>query len=186
MSINFNLTCSGESLLEVFYRDRKRWSYTFQSCALLSRFENIEGTIRKKVRSEDTDTTRRDIFITERCLDTDLNVFTKMLRHEESINQLEFDIYYRLFSHLKSTSTPLGGIIYVSTDPNNCLKRIGGRNRSGEESISLEYLESLHKCQTEWISSCDLPILKNKDTGTIAKDLSTFINKITGIPEAVK
>lgn len=187
MGINFNLTCSGESLLEVFYRDRKRWSYTFQSCALLSRFENIEGTIRKKVRSEETDApARRDIFITERCLDTDLNVFTKMLHHERSIDQLEFDIYYRLFSHLKSTSTPLGGIIYVSTDPNNCLKRIADRNRSGEESISLEYLESLHKCQTDWISSCDLPILKNKDTGAIAKELSTFINKIIGIPEAAK
>lgn len=187
MGINLNLTYSGESLLEVFYRDRKRWSYTFQSCALLSRFENIEGTIRKKVRSEKTDTpARRDIFITERCLDTDLNVFTKMLRQEGSIDQLEFDIYYRLFSHLKSTSTPLGGIIYVSTDPNNCLKRIAGRNRSGEESISLEYLESLHKCQMDWISSCDLPLLKNKDTGAIAKDLSTFINKIIGIAEAAE
>jgi hypothetical protein len=31
-----------ESLLEVFYADQRRWSYTFQNCALLSRFKNIE------------------------------------------------------------------------------------------------------------------------------------------------
>ena len=35
----------GENMLEVFYRDRKRWSYTFQNCALLTRFQNIETEI---------------------------------------------------------------------------------------------------------------------------------------------
>ena len=106
-----------------------------------------------------------------------------MLRHEGSIDQLEFDIYYRLFSHLKSTSTPLGGIIYVSTDPTNCLQRIAGRNRPGEENISLEYLESLHSCQTEWLTSCDVPILECKDADAIVKDLSMFINNLLDIPE---
>ena len=182
-----NLTLIGESLLEVFYRDRTRWSYTFQSCALLSRFQNIERTIQNKILSENPDKiTARDVFITERCLDTDLNVFTKMLHHEGSMDQLEFDIYFRLFSHLKSTSTPLGGIIYVSTDPNNCLKRIAGRNRPGEEKISLEYLENLHRCQTEWLSSCDVPILDCSDTDAIAKDLSTFIKKIIDTPEVIR
>ena len=171
-------------MLEVFYRDRTRWSYTFQSCALLSRFQNIEETIRNKTLLDRSDkSVKRDIFITERCLDTDLNVFTKMLRDEGSIDQLEFDIYYRLFSHLKSSSTPLGGIMYVSTDPINCMQRIAGRNRPGEEKISLEYLESLHSCQTEWLSSCDVPILECKDTDAIVKDLSVFINNLLDIPE---
>ena len=31
----------GVSLLELFYGDQRRWSYTFQNCALLSRFQNI-------------------------------------------------------------------------------------------------------------------------------------------------
>lgn len=34
-------TDEGENLLELFYKDQKRYSYTFQNCALLSRAMNI-------------------------------------------------------------------------------------------------------------------------------------------------
>ena len=36
----------GESLLEIFYADKKRWSYTFQNCALLSRYNLIEEAVK--------------------------------------------------------------------------------------------------------------------------------------------
>lgn len=41
-----------ESLLEVYYKDRKRWSYTFQSCALLSRFQNLNNALKKSETSK--------------------------------------------------------------------------------------------------------------------------------------
>ena len=39
---------ANENMLEVFYKDRKRWSYTFQNCALLTRFQNIESAIAER------------------------------------------------------------------------------------------------------------------------------------------
>jgi len=72
----------GDSLLQLFYKDRTRWSYTFQNCALLTRFQNIETAIaafRLSAAAPGPDPVaegRRQVFITERCLDTDFQVST--------------------------------------------------------------------------------------------------------------
>ncbi|KAJ1413067.1 P-loop containing nucleoside triphosphate hydrolase protein, partial [Ochromonadaceae sp. CCMP2298] len=133
-----------ESILEVFYKDRKRWSYTFQNCALLTRYQNIENAVRDasimgKVGPQ--------VFLTERCLDTDYHVFTKMLCDEGSIDKMELHLYHRLLSQLKSTATPLSAIVHVNTSPEECATRIRERARSGEDAISLDYLQSLDKHQ---------------------------------------
>jgi deoxyadenosine/deoxycytidine kinase len=171
-------------LLEVFYKDRKRWSYTFQSCALLSRFQNIENSIKQRAsslestKSSASKVVEREVFITERCLDTDFHVFTKMLRDEMSINKLEFEIYDRLYQHLKSTSTPLSAIIHVSTDPEECLKRIASRNRAGEKEITREYLTNLEICQSAWITSCSVPVLRSDQPSVILSEVESFIKMI--------
>jgi deoxyadenosine/deoxycytidine kinase len=145
----------GNSMLEVFYKDRKRWSYTFQNCALLTRHQYIEAAV-KNMR---TSVTGNHVFLTERCLDTDFHVFTKMLRAEGSIDKLELDLYLRLLTQLKSTATPLSAIIHVNTPPLVCAERIKMRSRSGEDSISMDYLTALDQRQTEWIASETLPTL---------------------------
>jgi deoxyadenosine/deoxycytidine kinase len=171
-------------LLEVFYKDRKRWSYTFQSCALLSRFQNIENSIKQRssllesTKSSAMEVVEREVFITERCLDTDFHVFTKMLRDEKSINKLEFEIYDRLYQHLKSTSTPLSAIIHVSTDPEVCLKRIASRNRAGEKEITQEYLTNLEICQSAWITSYAVPVLRSDQTSVILSEVEDFVKMI--------
>eukprot|EP00599_Poterioochromonas_sp_BG-1_P010145 CAMPEP_0173154476 /NCGR_PEP_ID=MMETSP1105-20130129/13506_1 /TAXON_ID=2985 /ORGANISM="Ochromonas sp., Strain BG-1" /LENGTH=301 /DNA_ID=CAMNT_0014070665 /DNA_START=124 /DNA_END=1029 /DNA_ORIENTATION=+ len=152
----------GESILEVFYKDRKRWSYTFQNCALLTRYENIE----KKVHAVQRQSNDKGIhiFLTERCLDTDLHVFTKMLLEEGSITKIEIELYERLLRHLRATATPLSAIIHVNTLPSLCKDRIAIRGRSGEEAITLDYLESLNKYQSKWIESSHIPTLSTEST----------------------
>jgi deoxyadenosine/deoxycytidine kinase len=73
----------GESILEVFYRDRKRWSYTFQTCALLTRYQNIELAVNHERMLGKMGNL---VFLTERCLDTDYQVFTKV-----------FDVYVYVY-----------------------------------------------------------------------------------------
>jgi deoxyadenosine/deoxycytidine kinase len=173
-----------ETLLEVFYKDRRRWSYTFQSCALLSRYQNIERAI--KSRSGEGWSSKpgqhERIFITERCLDTDFNVFTKMLNDEGSIDMLEFDIYQRLFQHLRATSAPLAGIIHVDTDPIECMRRIEGRSRGGEGGITVEYLQSIDKYQRLWIESTSVPVLKLKGEGG-SHELSSVVAFIQSLED---
>lgn len=152
----------GKGILEVFYHDRKRWSYTFQNCALLTRFENIEKKI-NDVRAKSNDIGAH-IFLTERCLDTDYYVFTKMLCDEGSISKMEIELYERLLNHLRNFSTPLSAIIYVNTPPDVCKDRILKRGRSGEEEITMDYLNSLNFYQSQWIESTHIPVLNVNST----------------------
>jgi len=137
----------GTNLLECFYADQRRWSYTFQNCAVLSRFRNIEKAIKEKGNG------KSNIFITERCLDTDYQVFAKMLVDDKNIDALEFALYERWFNLLKETATPLSAIVYIDTPPEVCKQRIIGRGRAGEDGIPIDYLNKLTLFQNTWIDS---------------------------------
>lgn len=137
----------GTNLLECFYADQRRWSYTFQNCAVLSRFRNIEKAIKEKANG------KSNIFITERCLDTDYQVFAKMLVDDKNIDALEFTLYERWFSLLKETATPLSAIVYIDTPPEVCKQRIIGRGRAGEDSIPMDYLNKLTLFQNRWVDT---------------------------------
>ena len=131
-----------QSILEVFYEDRKRWSYTFQNCALLTRYQEIEAAITAAKVSFATSSandvnycTSPKVFLTERCLDTDYHVFTKMLKADGSLNSIELQLYERLLKQLKTTATPLSAIVHVNTSPIVCMDRIKSRGRAGTQHI---------------------------------------------------
>lgn len=164
----------GESILEVFYKDRHRWSYTFQNCALLTRFQNIESAVAK---ARNSGKVGKHVFLTERCLDTDFHVFTKMLKEEGSIDKLELDLYIRWLHQLKATATPLSAIVHVNTEPSVCAERIKQRSRGGESAISMDYLENLNHHQTTWVDSADLPVFKTNLSDV--SQVEGFIEKLT-------
>jgi deoxyadenosine/deoxycytidine kinase len=87
---------AGESLLEVYYKDRKRWSYTFQNCAFLTRVRGISKAIKdwKESCILNPENAKHNIFITERCVDTDYNVFAKMLHEDDSLNLMEWNMMH--------------------------------------------------------------------------------------------
>lgn len=147
------LNDDGRDLLTTFYGDTNRYAFTFQVCALLSRYQVIS----KHLTACDSE---NEVFITERCLHTDYKVFAKKLREDGSINKLEFSVYEKYFQHFSETMAPLDAIIYVNTLPDKCLQRIKQRARPGEENISIQYLDSLHKWTDEWIGSTNLPVVR--------------------------
>lgn len=143
----------GNSLLELFYQDKKRWSYTFQSSAYITRYTNMTQAIKR------WDNTKTNVFITERCLLTDRYVFAEMLRDDKDLNVLEWNLYTKWFDNF-SSMCPVHGLIYVNTDFNTCNERIKSRGRKGEEHIPVSYLESLETQHNKWLSNCNLPILE--------------------------
>lgn len=46
---------------------------------------------------------------------------------------------------------PFFRIVYLRTDPEVAYERIGQRGRSEENSIKLEYLQSVHKYHEDWL-----------------------------------
>lgn len=176
----------GENLLEVFYRDNKRWSYTFQNCAVLSRFLNIRKAIDNWYRdvAVNPDAARSNVFITERCIETDFNVFAQMLREDGCLDGIEWDLYKKWYKLLQDT-VRVSAIIYVNTDTDVCIQRIAKRGRQGEENIPAEYMKRLHEFHLKWIDRMTVPVLAyrnhhtadSKKTNTV-KDVLAFIKDV--------
>ena len=138
----------GTNLLELFYQDKKRWAYTFQNCAILTRLKNIKEAVKAGHK----------IIITERSILTDKYVFAEMLRCAGDMDPLEWELYESWFD-IFGKEYPVSGIIYVSTNANISKERIQIRNRIGEENINIEYLEALDIQHKKWIENTNIPVL---------------------------
>jgi len=145
---------TGKNLLELFYEDKKRWAYTFQNCAILTRLKNIKEAV------EDLDANGKgpQVILTERSVLTDKYVFAQMLRDSGDIDDLEWELYDSWFS-IFSKQHQVNGIIYLSTSSTTSKDRIHIRNRQGEDRIQLDYLDALDRQHKQWIESTDIPVL---------------------------
>jgi len=143
-----SLQYEGKNLLELFYQDKKRWAYTFQNCAILSRLKNIKDAV---------DAGHKTI-ITERSILTDKYVFADMLQSTGDMNSLEWQLYESWFQ-IFGKEYPVNGIIYISTSSATSKDRIINRNRSGEENIDMEYLNALDIQHKKWIENTSIPVL---------------------------
>jgi deoxyadenosine/deoxycytidine kinase len=154
---------NGTTMLEKFYADQEKYSFSFQMMAYISRLKLLRdivteiknkqyGFIKKKTQEmftnfeeeEDYITPPKYIIITERSLYTDKMVFAKMLFDTNKIEYINYQIYLNWFNTF-AEEYPVHKIIYVRADPETCYKRISIRNRQGEDNIPLEYLKSCHK-----------------------------------------
>jgi deoxyadenosine/deoxycytidine kinase len=137
------------NILDYFYKDQQRWSYTFQMNAFISRMKQIEPYANQDI-----------IVVCERCVYTDRNVFAKMLHDDNSLDKLEWDLYRQWYRFLiQSSNVEVEGIIYVNCSPNKCLERISHRAREGESVIPLDYLSNLHNYHKNWIENTTVPVL---------------------------
>lgn len=132
----------GKNILQYFYGDMTRWSYTFQNVALLTRIQNIERALHANPTAK--------FFLMERSYLTDRNVFAKMLHRDGKMSDLEMNIYMKWYDHF-TTKYPIDTILWLDTNVQTCIERIHRRNRSGEEGISEEYLTHLDSAHREWL-----------------------------------
>lgn len=132
----------GNTILSKFYGNMKRYSFSFQMMAYISRLSALKETIRKNPNK---------IIITERSVETDKNVFAKMLYDSENIEEIEYQIYLKWFDEFIK-SVPVTGYIYVRTSPEKSQERILKRNRDGEV-VSLDYLKNCHNYHEQWMEN---------------------------------
>ena len=145
---------SGKNLLELFYEDKRRWAYTFQNCAILTRLKNIK----EAVEELDNNGKGPQVILTERSVLTDKYVFAQMLRDSGDIDQMEWELYDSWFT-IFSKQHQVNGIVYLSTSSTTSKERIHIRNRQGEDRIHLDYLDALDRQHKSWIESTDIPVL---------------------------
>ena len=122
------------TILEKFYANQKDYSFSFQMMAYISRLVLLKEAVKNNPTA---------IFISERSLFTDREVFAKMLYKSGFIEEVNYKIYLRWFDSF-SSEFPLHKVIYVKADPQVCFDRIKKRSRTGESNIPLTYLENCH------------------------------------------
>jgi deoxyadenosine/deoxycytidine kinase len=163
----------GKSLLELFYEDKRRWAYTFQNCAILTRLSLLKNAM--------TSTTKK-IIITERCVLTDRYVFADMLHESGDIDGLEWDLYLKWFDTF-ATDLPIRGIIHLTTSVGTSAGRIVKRGRHGEEHIPLDYLAALDAQHDKWISQTNMSVLQlsTEETVPVCENLERIRQFVDGL-----
>ena len=164
---------NGMTMLEKFYADQTKYSFSFQMMAYISRLKILRDTIRNHPERPIT-------IITERSLNTDKMVFAKMLYDSGKIEHINYQIYLSWFDTF-SAEYPVQKHIYVKTDPEICHKRIHIRSRNGEDNIPIDYLVSCgeyHDDMMEMVEGDKLVLDGNVDIYENTEVLSEWIDTI--------
>ncbi len=133
----------GHNLLDQFYRDPKRWGYTFQTYAFITR-------VMQKERAEQVN--NFGVQIVERSVFSDRYCFAQNSHELGFMTAMEWELYKEWFEWvLHNYIKPPQGFIYLRTNPDICYERLKKRNRHEEETVSLEYLQSLHNKHEAWL-----------------------------------
>lgn len=153
---------NGQNLLEIFYNDKLRWSYTFQNVAYISRMDKIIDAINNS---------KKKYIILDRSLEADLNTFAKMLYDEKFISEIEWNAYnkWNNFFCKHFGNKFVHKILYLRCDPEISYERTCLRNRNSEKSIPLKYLELVHQYHDNWL-------LEKKNNILIINANDDFIN----------
>jgi deoxyadenosine/deoxycytidine kinase len=127
---------NGITILEKFYENSEKYSFSFQMMAYISRLKVLKDAV-KNIKP----TSKKTILISERSLYTDKMVFAKMLYDSKKIEHINYQIYLNWF-YTFAEEFPVHKVIYVKTEPEKCHSRIVKRAREGENLIPLEYLKN--------------------------------------------
>ena len=132
-----------ENLLDLFYKDSKRWAFTFQMAAFMTRVKTWDEVLALTDHSN---------IVLERSIYADRYIFAKNCYQKGLISRTEYNLYGMLWDWLeeKWCDSP-DKIIYLRTPAKVCHERLRLRGRGEEESVPLSYLEDLEKLHDDWL-----------------------------------
>lgn len=134
--LNIKNSETGQNILDIFYKDKKRWSYTFENVAFITRLELLVEALDKSNK----------LIIMDGSLATDKNVFAEMLHEDGMIDPLEWEAY-NLWHKFYETYIKKNNIryIYLKVDPEIAKQRIIKRDRKEETEVDISYLRNLNE-----------------------------------------
>lgn len=158
----------GITMLENYYKDSKKYAFSFQMMAYISRLSILKKAI---------ESGKYDVIITERSLYTDKHVFCQMLYDNKLIEHLEFMIYNKWFEEFNIIQDIQ--YVYLKTDPQVSYERVLKRSRLGE-TIPLAYLENCSQYHDKWLLGKDV-LLINANIENTGETVNKWIKLIREI-----
>ena len=117
--------------LNEYYKDKKKYAFAFQMLVLTSQIAMMKRARESKC----------NLVILERCAISNYNTFYENMR--QFFDPVEQAIYENMYKQLATEKIP-DGYIYLKVDTRTAINRIKVRSRSGEDSVTHEYLETLN------------------------------------------
>ena len=154
--------------LEDFYRDMKRYSFSFQIYLLNCRFRQHQQVLWNGTGG-----------IQDRTLYED-SIFAKVLYEEGNMEEREYKTYLNLFKSMSNFMKKNTLIIHLDCKPEESLERIKKRARGCETGITLEYLNKLYKGYEDFIKEISkvIPVLRvNYSRFKSAEEMAEIIKK---------
>ena len=131
------------NLLDMFYHDMERWSFTFQILAFVTRAKTWQEILARTEHSR---------VVLERSIFTDRHVFATSMHQIGAMSETEWQVYCGLWDFLSTNyCVEPDAIVYLRTPAEECLERIKERDRSEEVGIELDYLKQLEDLHDAWL-----------------------------------
>lgn len=131
------------NLLERFYTDTRRWAFTLQIGAFVTRAQTLQ----------EAPAANSQFNVFERSIYCDRHVFAKNLHKQGFMDDTEWALYLNFWNYFKTQVPSPDAIIYLKTPAKECHRRLQIRGRAEEQNITLEYLQQLEDHHDEWLLS---------------------------------
>ena len=140
----------GMNLLEAFYNNPERWSFSFELYSMFSKIKALFNAVNSK----------KPIIIIERSIFSN-KIFINLSKDLGKLNNMEYIMLINTYDFFSKNLYPqLNGIIYLDTPVDECLKRIVHRNRIEELKIEKKYLADIKRKMEELFIISDLNIYR--------------------------
>ncbi len=130
------------SLLDRFYADKPRWSFTMQIHFLNERFRMI-----KQIHRAGGGLLDRSIFGDR--------IFAELLHEDGDMTDEEFHTYCTLLDNMLEHADKPELLVYLDCSVEHAVQRIVKRNRGLEAGIPRDYLEKLNAKYLAWFNDYD-------------------------------
>ncbi|MDR1592890.1 MAG: deoxynucleoside kinase [Prevotellaceae bacterium] len=161
----------GNPYLADFYEDMRQWSFNLQIYFLRRRYKNILD-IRNSSKP----------VIQDRTIYEDACIFAPNLIGMGLMSPRDFETYKSLYDLMMSLVEPPTLLIYLKASVPTLVRQIQKRGREYENSIRIDYLQSLNDRYDKWIESYEHKFLtinvNSVNFSENSEDLSIVIDKI--------
>ena len=137
-------------ILKQYYDEPERYAFCFQLYVLYRRASLIDKAIEENPNA---------VIVSERTSVSDY-MFAIMLYNSKKISEAEFNVYQMVYRKLKKVE--VAGRILLKCSPEKALERCVGRNRAGEEKLTLDYLQQVEEYINDFFQddSTTVPAIK--------------------------
>ena len=154
--------------LEDFYRDMKRYSFSFQIYLLNCRFRQHQQVLWNGTGG-----------IQDRTLYED-SIFAKVLYEDGNMEEREYKTYLNLLRNMSNFMKKNTLIVHLDVKPEESLRRIKLRARGCETGITVDYLTKLYNAYEEFLKEISkvIPVIRvNYSKFKTAEEMAQIIKK---------